>query len=229
MDRPVGRIEHGLIRQMEPMVTELGCCSNPDGDHDLILVLGKEPHFNWLLYTHILLAAMRRLNVKRLYTLGGVQDTVSHSSDPLVSIVGSSESVVNFTMELADCMQTGDYYGPVSIHSWLVRMCGESGVEAVSLWAHVPAYLQNNPRLVACLTELLGHALGMKFPVEGLIRRSIELDRKINEILAKDPNLKHFVESIEDDKNSYAPDGGGDKIIRLNDFLRRDSHNDPQS
>jgi proteasome assembly chaperone (PAC2) family protein len=210
------------------MATELAVWSNPDGDHDLIILLAKEPHLNWLLYSHILLSVMLRLGVKWLYTLGGVQDTVSHSAPPRISVVASSEAAVEMAVGLDGGIEPADYYGPVSIHSCLVRMCAERGIEAVSLWGHVPAYLQKNPRLVAKLVSILSAVAGLHCPVERLIRKSIEMDRKINEILAKDPNLKQFVESMEDSNDIESPTANDDKIIRLNDFLRRDFHTDPK-
>lgn len=228
LERPIGHIEGGLIHHLEPMSTELAVWSNPDGDHDLIIVLAKEPHFNWLLYAHVLLSVMLRLGVKRLYTMGGVQDTISHSAPLRISIVGSSRATVEMTVGLDEGIQPADYYGPVSIHSCLVSMCAERGIDAISLWGHVPAYLQKNPRLVARLITILSAVAGLQCPVERLIRKSIEMDRKINEILAKDPNLKQFVESMEGNKDLRTPPASDDKIIRLNDFLRRDSHTDPK-
>jgi proteasome assembly chaperone (PAC2) family protein len=229
LDRPTGHIDGGLILHLEPMLTKFGHWSNSEGPHDLIIVLGREPHFNWHLYTRILLSVMVRLGAKRLYTVGGVQDAVSHSEAPLVSIVGSSASAIARTLAIEKEIQLSSYYGPVSIHSCLLKMCMDSGIEGVSLWGHVPAYLQKNPRMTAKLVSIIADAVEFECSVEALIRRSIEMERRINEILAKDPNLKQFVESIEGRKSPSKPSSGDDKIIRLNDFLRRDTHKDPPS
>jgi proteasome assembly chaperone (PAC2) family protein len=228
LDRPVGEIEDGIIRNLEPMATMLTFCSIPEGKHDLVLSLGREPNFNWLMYTSTLLEAMQRLGVKRLYTLGGVQDTISHTASPRISVVASSGAAVAASINIEENIQPADYYGPVSIHSYLVGMCEEREIEAISLWGHVPAYLQKNPRMIARMVTIIGKAAGMECPTESLVKKSIELDRRIDEILAKDPNLKQFVENIEG-KGDPPPQGGGDNVIRLNDFLRRDSHKDPQT
>lgn len=229
MDRPIGQIEDGLIIALEPMVTELAWWSNPRGENDLVVVLGKEPHFGWLLYGQVLFGAMERLSVRRLYTIGGVQDTISHATPPQISVVGTSADVVETIVAIEDEIEPADYYGPVSIHSCLLKIGKEKGVEGLSLWGHAPPYLQKNPRIVAKLVRILNNAGGMECPVDDLMRRSIELDRKINEILAKDPNLKQLVETIEGKKRSGTPSPGSEKIIRLNDFLRRDSTDDPHS
>jgi proteasome assembly chaperone (PAC2) family protein len=226
LERPIGQIEDGVIYDLESMTTDLLDWSNPDGDHDLILLLGREPHYNWPGYSRILLDAMVKLDVKRLYTLGGVQDTISHTAPPIVSVVGSSPYVIAEATRLDEGIRAAEYYGPVSIHSFLIQACTEAGIEGVSLWGHVPAYLQQSPRLVAKMIRILNNALGMRCPTEELTRKSVELDRKIHDALLRDPNLKKFVETVERQSDPTDRAGHDDKVIRLNDFLHRDPQND---
>lgn len=225
LDRPIGRIEEGVIRELEPLEDEIMCWKNPDGEHDLVLMLGKEPHVGWIAYSGIITALVARLSVKRLYTVGGMQDTISHYAPPIVSIVGSSPHVVARAAKLCDGLRTGEYHGPVSIHSYLIRTCADAGIEAVSLWGHVPAYVQKSPRVVAKIVTILNKATKMECPVDDLQHEAIEFDRKIQEALLKDPNLKRLVEAIERDAPRTKP-SSTDKVIRLNDFLRRDPHDD---
>jgi len=228
LDRPIAQIEDGVIHEMEPMACCFASWANSDAGHDLVLFLGREPHFSWQSYSRIVLDLIDKLGVIRLYTVGGVQDTVSHTSPPLISVVGSSPSVVTETLQLGAGLRAAEYYGPVSIHSCLVRTCSEAGIEAVSLWGHVPAYLQKSPRVVTKLVALLNRVVGMHCPVHGLKQKTQELDKKINEALLRDPSLKKFVDSIEQEKKSETQAKKDDKIIRLDDFVRRDSRNDPE-
>lgn len=228
LDRPVGHIEEGVIVHMEPPQTEFAYWVNPEGDRDVILVSGKEPHIHWMEYARNILEIATRLNVKRLYTVGGVQDTVSHLSPPVVSVVGSLAEVVASVLEFDKVIRPAEYHGPVSIHSFLMKCCREAGLEAASLWGHVPAYLQRSPRVVYKLITILNKAVGMKCPVQLLRQQSIELDRKITEALARDPSLRQFVESIEEKQGQSAPSSNDDKIIHMNDFLRRDPKKDPE-
>jgi predicted ATP-grasp superfamily ATP-dependent carboligase len=133
------------------------------------------------------------------------------------------------TVDLVDGIRAANYHGPISIHSRLLHACSEAGVQAVSLWGHVPVYLQYNPWLVIKLVKILNEVVGMQCPVEPLKRQSIELDRRINEALAQDSNLKQFVETIEGREDTRAQDGRNDNIIRLNDFLRRETRIDPEA
>jgi proteasome assembly chaperone (PAC2) family protein len=227
LDRPVAQIEDGLIHEMEPMSSGLYYWNNTVGSSDVVLLLGKEPHHSWLTYSTLIVDIIRKLRVKQLYTVGGVQDTISHSTPPVVTIVGSTPAVVERALKLDVHVRTADYYGPVSIHSWLIKACMGASIDALSLWGHVPAYLQKNPRVVSKLVSILSKAVGMQCPVDILVQKSIELDRKINEALAKDPNLKDLVERIEEKDTARPPSLTGDKVIRLNDFLRRDPHKDP--
>jgi len=228
LDRPVGQISDGLIDYVEATVTEVGWSANPDGEHDLVVLLGKEPHYNWRLYTEIVLEVMRRVGVKRLYTVGGVQDTVSHTAPPQISIVGTSEGTVSDAIGLDESIQAADYYGPLSVHTCLLKLCAESDIEGVSFWGHVPAYLQKNPRVVGKIVSILNKAIGLQCPIDQLRVKAVEIDLRINEIIAKDPNLKRFVDSVEQ-KRDGGRQGGADKIIRLDDFVRRDPNKDPRT
>jgi proteasome assembly chaperone (PAC2) family protein len=226
-DRPVARIVAGTIQEIEPMEGQFLAWNNADGDRDLVLFLGKEPHFNWIAYSRIFLELMHKLNVGRLYTIGGVQDTISHSSPVLVTMVGSFPHVTSEYTAADENIRAADYHGPISIHSYLLKSCTDAGIEALSLWGHVPAYLQRSPRLVAKMVTILNEAVGMECPVDGLTQKAIELDRKIDEALGRDPGLKQFVETIEQ-KEDGETSSGDDKIIRLNQFLRRDKK-DPET
>ncbi|HMK33509.1 MAG TPA: PAC2 family protein [Desulfomonilaceae bacterium] len=228
VNRPIAQIENGIIYELEPMLAEVTCWINPSGNHDLVLILGKEPHLAWRQYAEMILDIVRRLNVERLYTIGGVQDTVSHAGPALVTVVGSSPSVVGDTMKLDRDIKAADYYGPVSIHSSLIKACMDAGVQAASLWGHVPAYLQKSPRIVAKLVTILSEAAEMSCSVEPLKQKSLELDRKINEALSKDPDLKQFVESIRKKENVRSLSSTDDKIIHINDFIRKDPRKDPE-
>jgi proteasome assembly chaperone (PAC2) family protein len=227
-ERPVAQIEDGIIHELEPMITELTYWSNSDGHHDLVFLLAREPDFNWRGYANGLLEVMGKLNIQRFYTIGGVQDTISHSGPVLITVVGSSPAAVAGAMELGDGIRAAEYQGPVSIHSYLIRACSDAAVEAVSLWGHVPAYLQKSPRVVAKLVSVLNKALGMHCSVKPLNQKSLELDRKINEALARDPDLKHLVETIEGKENPKTSLPGNDNVIRMNDFLRKDPRKDPE-
>ena len=227
LERPVAQIEDGVIHEIEPMTTDLLYWNSPDGDHDLILLLGKEPHLDWPGYSHDLVDMMLKLDARRLYTIGGVQDTVSHSAAPVVSVIGTSPYVVAAATRLDESVKAAEYYGPVSIHSFLIRACMDAGIEGVSLWGHVPAYLQKSPRVVQRIVTILNNAVGMHCPTADLNLKSMEMDRKIRDALSRDPNLKRLVETVERQNKSSDPSSDGDKVIRMDDFLHRDSQEDP--
>jgi len=228
LDRPIGHVEDGIVLSLESLTTELMYWNNSEGERDLVLLLDKEPHVNWWTYAGIIGDVIRVLGVKRLYTVGGVQDTISHSSPVPVSVVGSSPYVVNGAVRLDTGMEAANYYGPVSIHSYLVKTSMDAGIEAVSLWGHVPAYLQRSPKVVAKLVTILNNAVGMNCPIQILQQQSIDLDRKINEAISRDPSLRQMVESVEDQKRTVESSSGDDKVIRLNDFLHRGLKKDPE-
>ncbi len=227
LDRPIVSVQSGLLQSPAPIEADIACWKNPNGDHDLVLIGAREPHFNWMLYGRVLVDLLSRAGVVRVYTLGGVQDTISHAIAPIISVVASRTPVLVETLATNTSLRAADYEGPGSIHSYVVHAASIQGMDAISLWGHVPPYLQNNPRVVARMVDVLNDAVGMECPTEDLNRKSIELDRKVDEILGRDPNLKQFVESIEEHEDSITSEKAHDNIIRLNDFIRRDSHREP--
>jgi proteasome assembly chaperone (PAC2) family protein len=229
LERPVAKIESGLLSSMGAMDTSLKFWVNPDGPSDLVLMLAPEPHYNWLSYGDLIAGAMAKLGATHLITIGGVQDTVSHSAAATISVVCSSSETLSEQLRQDPSLNPADYEGPISVHTALLIACARIGIESTGLWAHVPAYLQKNPRQVARLVSILNKSIGMDCSAEDLKRESIELDRRIDEALAMDPNLREFVETIEDkEKREGASSSGKDKIIRLNDFLRREPQRDPE-
>ncbi|MEW6137554.1 MAG: PAC2 family protein [Thermodesulfobacteriota bacterium] len=225
VDRPLGHIQEGVIHRLESLETEVSYWKGSGGGHDLVLLLSKEPHLRWAAYAGIVVTMMVRLSAKRLYTIGGVQDTISHHSPPMVSLVGSSPYVVSGIAKLGENISAAEYQGPLSIHSYLIQACADAGIEAVSFWGHVPAYLQKSPRLVAKIVTILNKVVEMECPVDSLQQDAVEFDRRIQEAIRKDPNLRRLVETIERE-TPRSQSGGTDKVIRLNDFLRKDPHDD---
>lgn len=226
LDRPIAEIENGLIHEIEQPYSEFLYWTNPEGPHDVVFLLGKEPHYRWLGYTQIMLDVMTQLGVKRLYTIGGVQDTISHNAPVVISVVASSPLVAAETIRPEFGLRAADYCGPISIHSMLVKACSDSEIEGISLWGHVPAYLQKNPRIVARLVGLLNDSASMRCSVDSLKQKAAELDRRLHEALLRDPSLRRFVDTVDKvGTDEQATDR--EKVIRLNDFLHRGSHEDP--
>jgi len=50
---------------------------------------------------------------------------------------------------------------------------------------------------------ILNKAVGMNCPVQILRQQSIDLDRKINEAIARDPGLRQMVENVEDKNTQW--------------------------
>ncbi len=228
IDRPNARIEDGVILEMEVLDTNFSYHKNPNGRHDVVLFLGREPAYSWQSYSDMIIGVMQQLGVERFYTLGGVQDAVSHLSPPVVSVVAATSFMVSELCEANRNIVPAAYSGPISIHSYLLRACADAGIEAASLWGHAPAYLQKNPRVVARLVNIINSLTGLDVPTSHLDRQAIELDRKINEAVAKDPNLRKLVEAVECDQEADAPPSSRDKVIRLEDFVRRDARDNDE-
>jgi proteasome assembly chaperone (PAC2) family protein len=226
LERPNARIEDGVIKEMDVLNTDFSCKSNPNAMNDVVLFLGREPNYSWQAYCELLIGVMKRLKIRRLYTIGGVQDTISHTSEPIMSLVATTPPLVEEILSIdREAVIPATYSGPVSIHSYLLRACADAGLQAAGLWGHAPAYLQKNPRVVAKMVGVLAGLTGFDISLGALNQKALEVDRKINDAVARDPNLRKLVEAVEREEEGDAPCAADDdKVIRLEDFLRRDAH-----
>ncbi len=227
-ERPVGLIENGLLKSLDPCSTEIHFWQNDSGPHDVVFMLGKEPCIFWSDYCHGIFDLATLFGVQRIYTVGGVQDTISHTSQTPLTVVASNADLLLETLSLGPGIQPADYHGPVSIHSKIVSLAASESIDIVSIWAHVPAYLQRSPRAVAKVISIFNTAFDLGCPVDVLISKSMDLDIRINEAMANDPDLRQFVETIEG-KPRLKKTSKSDKVIRLNDFVKRDPAKNPDN
>ncbi len=104
----------------------------------VVYFLGSEPHMNIDRYIASVLAAAKRLKVKRIIGLGGVYGEIPYQKERAItstySLLRLKEEVQNLSVALSD------YQGGASIGSYLCRRAGEQGVEYVSFYAVVPMY-----------------------------------------------------------------------------------------
>jgi proteasome assembly chaperone (PAC2) family protein len=115
------------------------------------------------------------------------------------------------------------YEGPVSIHTFLLHEAEKIGIRGISIWGHVPQYLTNNNfpitcQILACLKEIVGFDVDLteiKFKAE-------ELLKQIDLIIQKNPELSKYIEKIEKGCHLKQQPSFHDKVIQINDFLKKD-------
>lgn len=192
--RPHCKIEDGLIQEFDMPVNQFWVAP----EQRLILFTGKEPNLLWNRYADSLLTLCRRHEVRRIVFAGSVAGLVPHTREPrfLCSI---SEKHLREELEQHG-MQFSRYTGPASFITYLTLRAQQAAIEMVSLVAEIPAYVQGyNPRCVEAALRHAGALLGLQLPISDLRNISEEFEKRLDVLIADQPELLEKIKMIEAD------------------------------
>lgn len=231
--RPVCSISGGLIRNMAFPTNAFYAVQITEPDpRALVLFIGQEPHLQWPRFVEVFLDVAQQFGVRELYTVGGLYDNIPHTVAPRVSGLTNREKRLELFPTLD--INPSEYEGPVSIHSHLLMAAGQRDIPSVSLWGHVPYYIQsNNAKTCLAILQRLQTLLNIKLNLEDVRHAAELLDEQIDRIIQTKPELREYIQSLEQDYASgeltqkekpgpIRPQPSGEKIIRIDPFLRKD-------
>lgn len=224
--RPLARIEEGILKAVNPPGGSLYAVhGGPIGGRDMIILRAHEPALRWGHFVNDLLTLCENLGVGMIITLGSMYDNVLHT-DRIVSGIASSDDL------LSRLKQEGvipiNYFGPSGIHSSIHAEATRRGVSCISLWCHCPYYLQGATHygLLRQLGGLLSTIASFPLEMDELESGWKELHRQIQKLVEKNPELQNMIQELRKAKwkgswgNMRDPSKRGDKIIRMDDFLK---------
>jgi len=224
--RPKVIVDRGLIASLQLPHNSLFYWKNQKTDRDLVLLHGIEPQFHWQKFIDTILSLASMLQVRRIYALGGLYDSIPHTREPRIS------GVVNASNLLAVLQRHNiepiNYQGPSSLHSLLLTNCARKNIEAVSLWGHAPFYVrvETNPMVCLGLVKKLSELLEIETDTEELVRAGEHLQNMLKRLLADSEELQLYVKKLEEQYEIKGatpgePLQGADRIIKeVEDFLR---------
>lgn len=222
--RPLVTIEAGLMKGVEFVHCELFYWRG-ESAHDLVLLIGAEPHLRWHRFGQLILDVAQQVGVARVYALGGIYDATPHTAEPRVS--GLVNEARLLTELVAHGIEPATYIGPVSFHGPLLDMCRERNIEAISLWGRAPHYVPvHNPKVIAAVVSRLARMLEMDIDISDLREAAQGLDRRVQIAISQNPKLEEYVRALEEryqqvGEQAVLPAEGTDEIIRaVEDFLR---------
>jgi predicted ATP-grasp superfamily ATP-dependent carboligase len=96
-------------------------------------------------------------------------------------------------------LATPRYEGPTGITGVFMDACRRAEIDAVTLWAWVPHYLQGSPSPAASLALLqrLGALLDLAIDLGELEERARTHEARVNEAIRSDPDIRATVEELE--------------------------------
>ncbi|MDW8041898.1 MAG: PAC2 family protein [Nitrososphaerota archaeon] len=204
--RPIVTIEGGFIKDLKLPTFEIHYAIKKD--RDLVLVSGYELSHSWKEFIDNLFELMDSLGSRTLVTIGGLIDRTPHTKPVKISFLTTSERL--YAKSMMHGLNPSNYRGPASMHSFIIHNCALRGVEAISLWGHVPSYLNiPNPRAVLAVLEKLTSIVEVPLRLERLYFDAAVFDSKVNSLVESDEDLKELVKRLEaeyeeqEDRPSY--------------------------
>jgi predicted ATP-grasp superfamily ATP-dependent carboligase len=220
--RPTVRLTEGLTREIEWPEFVFSSARLAAAERDVVFLVGNEPNLRWKTFAASVVGAAGDLGVAQVVSLGALLADVPHTRPVQVTGIAGDESMA----ERLGFTQTR-YEGPTGIVGVLHDACARAGLESASLWAPVPHYVAAvpSPKASLALIRRLETLLGISLDLAGLEEASVEYERRLDEAVAAEPEVRALVERLEqqldESEISFGDLPSGDSIAReFQRFLR---------
>ena len=217
-ERPVMRLSAGKRRIVWPD-THVYMAVNEGSQHDLILVVGVEPHLRWQTFAGCLVDIAAGLGVSTVVTLGSPPGHAPHTR-PL-GVVGSTTN-----QELGARLGLGPptYEGPTGLVGVLHEKLDQCKIPSFSLKVPVPHYVTSppNPEASRSLLARLELITGIDTGHGEFDEAAVQWRERIDSAVAADEDIAHYVRTLEkevDSTEGMLPTGS-DLAQQLEAFLR---------
>ena len=187
-------------------------------ERDLVLLQGVEPSLRWRAFSDGVVATARELGVRMVITLGALLADVPHSRPVSITGLASDDTLVE---RLG--FERSRYEGPTGIVGVLHDACARADMESASLWASVPHYVAAapNPKAALALIRRFEGVAGVAVDAGALEEASEDYDRQVNAAVASDPDVKAFVERLEQSMDEAEDDAPPENLPSA-DAIARD-------
>ncbi len=195
VNRPSVRLDGEGRRSIEWPATTIRLGRLPEDGRHLVIVEGSEPRLRWRRFCRAVLDVAADLEIELVVTIGALLADVVHT-DP-VGVIGSAlDPAVVERLGL----RPSTYEGPTGIVGILQQEARESGIESVSLWAPVPAYVSAapSPKAALALVERAASLLDARPDLTRLRAAATGYSRQVDELVAEDPDLQEYVARIRE-------------------------------
>lgn len=200
-ERPQVEFDEGEVRVIRWPQNQFDVVRG-EGDRDLVVLVGVEPHLAWRTYADCIAYVARELGCEAVVTVGSGAQAVPHTRQPVVT--GSTTDP-----ELARRLGMGlpRYQGATGVAGVLHARFAAEGIPSVSLRVGVPHYLMNaeHPAAMAALQTHLAHVLNVPVPDDPELREEIARWRNLHdEVVEGDDQLAFYVRMLEQDHDRAA-------------------------
>ena len=218
-ERPVVESDDHDVRWIRWATNRVLAVRTTEGQRDLVLVSGVEPHLRWRTFTEALLEAATRSGSRMVVTLGSMSGMSPHTRPPAVT--GSSTN-----RDLADRLglDRPSYQGPTGVVGVLHDTLDRAGVPVISLRVSVPYYLPDspNPKATRALLRRFEQVSGIDTAHADLDGPAAEWQSRVDQAVAGDDEVSAHVRRLESqvDQSEDLLPRGDDLAAELEAFLR---------
>ena len=218
-ERPVVESDDHDVRWIRWATNRVLAVRTTEGQRDLVLVSGVEPHLRWRTFTEALLEAATRSGSRMVVTLGSMSGMSPHTRPPAVT--GSSTN-----RDLADRLglDRPSYQGPTGVVGVLHDTLDRAGVPVISLRVSVPYYLPDspNPKATRALLRRFEQVSGIDTAHADLDGPAAEWQSRVDQAVAGDDEVSAHVRRLESqvDQSEDLMPRGDDLAAELEAFLR---------
>lgn len=217
--RPTVRLVEGRSRAIDWPENSFHAARLPSADRDLIMLTGVEPSLRWKAFCDDITEVARGTGAKMIVTLGALLADVPHSRPVGITGLASADGLV----ERLGFDRT-NYEGPTGIVGVLHATFAGADMESVSLWAPVPHYVAATPNPKAALALVRGFEgiAGIAVDATRLEGASEDYDRQVTAAVASDPDVKAFVERLEEMADEMSEEEGPPEQLPSGDVIARE-------
>jgi proteasome assembly chaperone (PAC2) family protein len=221
--RPTMRLVDGINTQLTWDETELSWAKDGLG-HDVLLLFGNEPDHAWLAFSEQVVDLAEDLGARMVVGLGAYPTPVPHTRTPLIAASASSA-------DLAQGLLLNSVEVPSGVQGMIERRAALRGLPALGLWVQVPHYVSAMPYPAASLALLqaTNRSTGLDLPLADLPDQADASRRRIDELIAQNPEHTAMLEQLEAQADQQASDtalqatSGDELAAELERFLRDQS------
>jgi predicted ATP-grasp superfamily ATP-dependent carboligase len=217
--RPTVRLVEGQARTIDWPATVVSAARIPAAERDLVFVQGVEPSLRWRTFAGSIATVAKELGVRLVLTMGALLADVPHTRPVSISGLASDQDLID---RLG--LERTTYEGPTGIVGVLHDACARASLPSASLWAAVPHYVAAapNPKAALALVRRFEGLAGVAVDGSALEEASEDYERQVNAAVESDPEVKAFVERLEETMDEVSDIDASQQHIPSADSIARD-------
>ncbi len=230
VNRPSISLDEGQTRQVGWPANVFLAAQAPGAERDLVLLSGIEPNNRWRGFSETVMAAIDRLEVEMVISLGALIADVAHTRPvPITGLASDPDLVERLNLSRSS------YEGPTGIVGVIHDACRQSGIVSASLWAAIPHYVATvpNPKAALALLRRLEAFTGIAIEAPELEDAAGQFEEQITRAVEGNAEIAELVRQLEEAQSEEDVGLGGevpsgDAIAREFQAFLRQRGDDPE-